>query len=62
MQRRFERQGVPVKFVAVALDMLLALVEGAGNLVTVNDLLARVWRDVMVDESALRVHVAIVAA
>jgi predicted ATPase/DNA-binding winged helix-turn-helix (wHTH) protein len=57
-QRRLEKQGVPVKLGARSLDILLALVERAGSVVTKNDLLARVWQDVTVDESALRVHMA----
>jgi predicted ATPase/DNA-binding winged helix-turn-helix (wHTH) protein len=57
-QRRLEKQGVPVKLGARSLDILVALVERAGSLVTKNDLLARVWQDVTVDESALRVHMA----
>ena len=57
-QRRLEKQGVPVKLGARSLDILVALVERAGSVVTKNDLLARVWQDVTVDESALRVHMA----
>jgi len=39
-----------------ALDILIALVERAGEVVNKRDLMARVWPDVVVDESCLRVH------
>jgi predicted ATPase/DNA-binding winged helix-turn-helix (wHTH) protein len=41
-----------------ALDILIVLVEHAGEVVSKKDLISRVWPDVMVDESGLRVHVA----
>ncbi len=57
-RRRLERDGAPVKLGGRSLDILLALVERAGSVVSKSDLLARVWQDVTVDESALRVHMA----
>lgn len=57
-RRWLERDGVPVKLGARSLDILLALVEKAGSVVSKNDLMARIWPDVVVDESALRVHMA----
>jgi predicted ATPase/DNA-binding winged helix-turn-helix (wHTH) protein len=41
-----------------ALDMLLALVERAGEVVTQGELISRVWPDVTVEEANLRVHIA----
>ncbi|MFC2999386.1 ATP-binding protein [Falsiroseomonas tokyonensis] len=41
-----------------AFDILLALVERAGELVSRDDLMARAWPKVFVDESTVRVHVA----
>jgi predicted ATPase/DNA-binding winged helix-turn-helix (wHTH) protein len=55
--RRLERDGVPVKLGGRSLDILLVLVEEAGKVLSKNDLLARVWQDVTVDESTLRVHI-----
>ncbi len=57
-RRRLERDGAQVKLGARSLDILLALIERAGRVASKNDLLVRAWQDVMVDESALRVHVA----
>ncbi|WP_116489720.1 winged helix-turn-helix domain-containing protein [Caulobacter radicis] len=41
-----------------ALDILLALIDADGDLLSKDQLLARVWADVVVDESTLRVHIA----
>lgn len=41
-----------------AFDILLALVERAGELVSRDELVARAWPNVFVDESTVRVHVA----
>jgi predicted ATPase/DNA-binding winged helix-turn-helix (wHTH) protein len=41
-----------------ALDTLIALVERAGEVVTLGELIARVWPDVTVEEGNLRVHIA----
>ncbi|MCA6106288.1 ATP-binding protein [Bradyrhizobium cenepequi] len=57
-QRRLERDGSPIQLGGRALDLLIALVERAGTVVSKNDLLARVWPDVIVDEGSLRVQVA----
>ena len=40
------------------MEILLALVERAGQTVTKQDLLARAWPDTFVDDANLRVHVA----
>jgi predicted ATPase/DNA-binding winged helix-turn-helix (wHTH) protein len=41
-----------------AFEVLLALVERAGELVSKEDLVARVWPNLHVDEAALRVHIS----
>jgi predicted ATPase/DNA-binding winged helix-turn-helix (wHTH) protein len=57
-QRLIEREGVPLHLGGRALDILIVLVEQAGEVVSKNDLMARVWPGVTVDEGSLRVHVA----
>jgi predicted ATPase len=57
-QRLIEREGVPLHLGGRALDILLVLVEHAGEVVSKNELMARVWPGVTVDEGSLRVHVA----
>jgi predicted ATPase/DNA-binding winged helix-turn-helix (wHTH) protein len=56
-ERLLEKAGVPVQVGSRALDILIVLVEHAGQVVSKKDLIARVWPDVTVDESGLRVHV-----
>jgi predicted ATPase/DNA-binding winged helix-turn-helix (wHTH) protein len=41
-----------------ALDILIALVERAGEVVSHGDLVKRVWSDVIVESTSLRVHIA----
>jgi DNA-binding winged helix-turn-helix (wHTH) protein len=48
----------PVRLGSRALEILTALVERAGELVTKNELMARVWPDTVVEESNLKVHVS----
>ena len=48
----------PVRLGSRAFDILTALVENAGELVSKSDLIARVWATTFVDENTLRVHVA----
>ena len=56
--RVIERNGAPVSLGARALDILIALVERAGEVVSQRDLTARVWRDLVVSPSNLRVHMS----
>jgi len=51
-----EKNGVPLALGHRALDILTVLVEHAGELVSHRDLIARVWRGLVVDPSNLRVH------
>ena len=57
-QRLIERGGSPLHLGGRALDILIVLTEQAGKVVSKNDLMARVWPGVTVDEGSLRVHVA----
>ncbi|UAL10199.1 ATP-binding protein [Caulobacter segnis] len=57
--RRVLAEGeAPVRLSDRALDILIALVERAGEVVTKRELMALVWPDTFVEESNLRVHVA----
>lgn len=57
-QRLLEREGAPVRIGGRAFDLLLALAARAGQVIAKDDLLALVWRDLVVDESGLRVQMA----
>ena len=50
----------PVRIGARALDLLIVLVERAGEVVTKDELFARVWPGLTVDEGNLRTQVALV--
>jgi predicted ATPase/DNA-binding winged helix-turn-helix (wHTH) protein len=57
-ERRLEREGIPLVVGSRALDILIALVERAGQTVTKKELFSCVWPHVNVEESSLRVHIA----
>ena len=57
-RRLLSASGQPVTIGSRALDILLALIDADGELLSKDQLLARVWADVTVDESTLRVHIA----
>jgi predicted ATPase/DNA-binding winged helix-turn-helix (wHTH) protein len=48
----------PVALGGRALDILIALLERAGEVVSHKELVKRAWPDVLVEESSLRVHIA----
>jgi len=52
------QRGAPVRIGGRALDILRALVERPGELVSKRELMARVWPDTIVDESNLKVNMA----
>jgi predicted ATPase/DNA-binding winged helix-turn-helix (wHTH) protein len=56
--RQLRRDGKPVDLGARGFDLLVALVEEAGRLVTKDDILRRVWRGVVVEESNIQVQVS----
>ena len=57
-QRRIEKNGSSLQLSARAFDILVALIEQAGTVVSKDDLMTRVWPGVTIDEGSLRVHVA----
>ena len=57
-ERLLLEDGKPLRLGSRPLDILITLVEHAGETVLKDQLIKRVWPDMMVDESALRVHVA----
>ena len=57
-ERLLTKDGSPVELGARALDILLALVSRPNEAISKQDLLARVWPDVTVEESSLRFQIA----
>ena len=53
-ERLLQRGGIPVRLGGRALDLLIALVDQAGSVVSKKDLIAQVWGDLVVDEGSLR--------
>ncbi|MFC4307799.1 ATP-binding protein [Steroidobacter flavus] len=56
--RVIERDGVPLALGDRALDILIALVARSGEIVSHRDLIAHVWRDLVVSPGTLRVHMS----
>jgi len=56
-ERLLTRDGIPVKLGARALDILIALVSNASEIVSKTDLIACAWPDVFVEEGSLRFHI-----
>jgi predicted ATPase/DNA-binding winged helix-turn-helix (wHTH) protein len=57
-ERLLLKGGAPISLGGRALDILIALVERAGDVVSRRELMDRVWPDVVVEEANLRVHLA----
>jgi len=57
-ERRLERAGAVISLGSRALDILIVLIEHAGEVVDRRILIARAWRNIVVDESNLRVTIA----
>src|ERR1700758_3909626 len=57
-ERLLEKADEPLELGSRALDILITLVERAGEVVTHKELISRVWPDVIVEEANLRVHIA----
>ena len=57
-QRMLLEDEKPLRLGSRALDILITLVESAGETIGKDLLIARTWPDTVVDEGALRVHVA----
>src|SRR5687767_6412578 len=58
LHRRLLKRGRTVALKPKSFDLLLALAENHGRVVSKNDLLDRVWKDQFVEENNLTVHVA----
>jgi DNA-binding winged helix-turn-helix (wHTH) protein len=58
VRRRLLRDGAPVALGSRAFDVLLALVEAEGGLVSKDALMDRVWPGTAVEENNLQVHVS----
>src|SRR5271170_1930895 len=56
--RRLLKDGATISLRPRAFDLLVALVDRAGHLVTKDELLDRVWPKVVVEEAALHVQVS----
>ena len=57
-QRELRARGAPVTLGSRAFEIIEALVESAGDLVTKDDLIGRVWRGAIVEEHTLQVHIS----
>jgi predicted ATPase/DNA-binding winged helix-turn-helix (wHTH) protein len=57
-ERLLEREGAPVHLGSRALDLLIALVEEAGAVLSKRDLMKRVWGDTLIEDVDLRWHIA----
>ncbi|MET0535240.1 MAG: winged helix-turn-helix domain-containing protein [Steroidobacter sp.] len=57
-RRELRRDGVPLALGDRAMDILIALAERPGEIVSHRDLIARVWRDLVVSPANLRVHMS----
>src|SRR5205814_6422159 len=57
-QRQLLADGVPVELGTRAFDLLLALLEADGSLVSKDELVSMVWPDVVVSEENLKVQVS----
>lgn len=57
-RREIERDGAPLALGHRALDILIVLVERAGEIVSHRDLVSRVWRGLVVSPGNLRVHMS----
>src|SRR5258708_10254233 len=57
-ERRIERAGAVLQLGSRALDILIVLIQHAGEVVDRRILISRAWRNIVVDESNLRVNIA----
>lgn len=58
MARRLEKDGVPLRVSAPAFDILMALIERQGDVVSNDELLRMVWPHTEVDKVSVRVHMS----
>ena len=55
-QRLLAKEGIPVELGARAIDLLITLASAPNKLMSKQDLISRVWPDVIVEEGSLRFH------
>ena len=58
VRRELRARGAPVPIGNRAFEIIEVLVQSAGELVTKNDLTARVWPGAIVEENTLEVHIS----
>jgi DNA-binding winged helix-turn-helix (wHTH) protein len=58
MERRLECDGLPVRISSRAFDILDAMLEQPGEIISHRDLIARAWPGISVTETNLRVHIS----
>src|SRR5262245_25833292 len=57
-QRKLAREGKPVQLGSRALDILCVLASAKGEVVSKDELMARVWPGIVVEENNIQVHVS----
>jgi TolB-like protein/Tfp pilus assembly protein PilF len=57
-KRELSRDGTPVKLAGRALDILFVLASAKGEVVSKDELMARVWPDLVVEENNIEVHIS----
>ncbi len=57
-QRELRARGIPIPLGGRAFEIIEALVQSAGELVSKDDLMGRVWPGVVVEENTLQVHIS----
>jgi predicted ATPase/DNA-binding winged helix-turn-helix (wHTH) protein len=58
-QQRLTKRGIPLQLGGRALDLLFALAEQSGEVVSKSDLMARAWPNMVVEEANLRMQIAL---
>src|SRR5215468_327999 len=57
-QRKLAREGKPVQLGSRALDILCVLASAKGEVVSKDELMTRVWPDIVVEENNIQVHIS----
>jgi DNA-binding winged helix-turn-helix (wHTH) protein len=61
-RRELRTRGIPVPVGSRAFDIIETLVRSAGDLVTKDDLMERVWSGAIVEENTIQVHISAATA
>ena len=59
VERRLERSGESIAIGSRALDILVVLVKEAGSVINKRTLMTKAWKNIVVDESNLRVNIGL---